>query len=560
MKKKVMILIAALLCVVLPLSIIWVVRNHNDQTESDSEAAITDESITAEETTAPFSITTADGGEYTQENNVYTLTHSGTYTLTGGLTGQILVQNTDSTDTADIVIELAGTTIQYDADSPIKIVSTYNDVEISVKKDTDNVIKDTRSTKTVDDETQGGGAIYSKADLKLKGKGTLVITATYNNGVHCTKDLTIKNLSLKVTAYNNAIKGNKSVKITEGGQVVAISTNGDGIKTEDTNKATKGNVTIEAGSVAVYAAGDGIQAARNFYLQNGTDDSGNTTTPTLTIYTRNYSGYTASNSTADSWKGIKAENEIDISAGTLTIKSYDDGLHANYGTAFDDGSTGIGTINISGGTLNIGVYSTETKTAQGNMGPTRPWATTSATGADGIHADYKLTITGGTVNIDSAYEGLEANIITIAGGKSYVAANDDGVNACTLSALSSSTPAIIVTGGYLDVTVSPSGDTDGIDSNGTYTQSGGVVITRGPNSTNMAALDTDGTAKITGGTIIILGALGERGLTHSTVSTYSLSLHSSGNHTVKINGTSYTFNNAYSYGKTLCYSSVAVSA
>lgn len=140
---------------------------------------------------------------------------------------------------------------------------------------------------------------------------------------------------------------------------------------------------------------------------------------------------------------------------TLTIKSYDDGLHANYGTAFADGNTGTGTINITGGTINIGVYSTETKTAQGNMGPMRPWATTSSTGADGIHADYKLNISGGT--------------------------------------------------------------------------------------------------------IIILGALGERGLTRSGVSTYNLSLHTSGSHTVKINGTSYTFNNAYSYGKTICYSSVSVS-
>ena len=76
-----------------------------------------------------------------------------------------------------------------------------------------------------------------------------------------------------------------------------------------------------------------------------------------------------------------------------------------------------------------------------------------------------------------------------------------------------------------------------------------------------AALDTDGTATITGGTLIVLGSLGERGLTKgSGVSTYSLSLHSSGNHSVTIDGTSYTFKNSYSYSKTLVYSSVSVSA
>ena len=119
-----------------------------------------------------------------------------------------------------------------------------------------------------------------------------------------------------------------------------------------------------------------------------------------------------------------------------------------------------------------------------------------------------------------------------------------------------SATAINVTGGYLDVTVSPSGDTDGIDSNGTYTQSGGIVITRGPNSEMMAALDADSTKKITGGTLIILG-YGQISV-GTGVQTYSLSLHSAGNHTVTVDGVSYTFNNAYSYGKTTCYSSVTV--
>jgi len=43
------------------------------------------------------------------------------------------------------------------------------------------------------------------------------------------------------------------------------------------------------------------------------------------------------------------------------------------------------------------------------------------------------------------------------------------------------------------------------------------------------------------------------------VKSYSLSLHSAGNQTVKINGVSYTFTNANSYGKTTVYSDVSVS-
>ena len=516
-----------------------------------SEQAVTDDSITATETTEEFSITTEDG-TYSQEGTTYTITAAGTYVLSGYLNGQILVD----ADDAEVVLELSGVTIENSTDSPIKIVAA-DSVDISAKKNTENVIKDTRANKTVDTDTLGEGAIYSKADLKIKGAGVLVITATYNNGIHCTKDLTIQKLSLKVTAYNNAIKGNDSVKITSG-TIVAISTNGDGIKSENTdaNKkgVTRGDITITGNaSVTIYAAGDGIQSAHNFTMSE--DEEGNS--PYITIYTGTYSGYTASNTDVDSFKGIKVENILTISGGTVDIKSYDDGLHANYGTVFDTGETGLGTINIAGGLVNIVVYSPTTQTQGGRMGPGRPTGPQmqqSVTGADAIHADYTLNIVGGIINIDSSYEGLEANIINISGGESYVKANDDGVNAKSGIA----TPQVNITGGYLDVTVSPNGDTDGIDSNGTYTQSGGIVITRGPNSEMAAALDADGNKTITGGTLIMLGYGNvSRG---SGVSTYSLSLNSTGNHTITIDGTQYTFNNAYSYGRTTVYSSVSVSA
>ena len=120
------------------------------------------------------------------------------------------------------------------------------------------------------------------------------------------------------------------------------------------------------------------------------------------------------------------------------------------------------------------------------------------------------------------------------------------------------TPQINVTGGYLDVTVSPSGDTDGIDSNGSYTQTGGVVITRGPNSQMAAAIDADGTVSVQGGTLIILGY--GRVSTGGSVKSYTLSLHSAGSHTVTIGSESYTFSNASSYGATYCYSDVSVSS
>lgn len=524
--------------------------NTDNSDNTETAEAVTDNSVDAEEVTGDFSITTLDG-TYTQSNNVYTITTVGTYTLEGALNGQIVV---DAGDDDVVVLELNGTTITYSSDSPIKILNA-DSVEISAKSGTDNVVKDTRSHKTTDVDTQGEGAIYAKCDLKIKGTGTLVITANYNNGIHTTKDLTIQKLSLKVTAYNNAIKGNDSINI-KSGTVVAISTNGDGIKTENTdaNKkgVTRGDITFGGGSIAIYAAGDGVQAAHNFTMNSADGE----TSANVVIYTGSYSGYTASNASTTSYKGVKVQNILSIENGSITLYTYDDGLHADYGTTFEDGTSGVGTITIAGGTVTAAVYAPANKTATGRPGPGGFNNQQTITGADGIHADYILNITGGTITIDSSYEGLEATIINISGGYTVVYANDDGINAAKKV---NTTPQINITGGYLEVNVSPSGDTDGIDSNGTYTQTGGIVIAKGPNSTNMAALDTDGTAKITGGTLIVLGAFGERGITTSGVSSYSLSLHSSGSHTITVDGVSYTFKNNYSYGKTICYSSVSVS-
>lgn len=527
----------------------------SSQTETAStqnESALTDSSITASEVDGDFSLTTTDG-VFSSENGVYTITSAGTYALKGYLDGQIVVE---AGEEDEVVLELQGTTIVNSTDSPIKILSA-DKVEISAKSGTENIVKDQRSVKTVDDDTIGKGAIYAKCDLKFKGTGTLIVEGNYNNGIHTTKDLKIQKLSLKVTAYNNAIKGNDSITVLSG-NIVAISTNGDGIKTENTdadkNGNTRGDIILTGGNLTIYAAGDGAQSAHDFEMSEDADGN----TPTVKIYTGSYSGYTASNAAVDSYKGVKVQNELTVNAGDIDIKSYDDGLHADYGTTFDAGGSGQGTININGGTVTMVVYAPANKTAGGRMGPGGWGGQQTVKGADGIHADYKLNVTGGNINIDSSYEGLEANIITVSGGVSVVAANDDGVNACS----GVSTPQIIITGGYLDVTVSPSGDTDGIDSNGNYDQTGGVVIARGPNSEMAAAIDfgddRNNYASISGGTLIILG-YGKVSV-GSQVKTYSLSLHSSGSHTVKVDGESYTFTNAYSYSKTTCYSSVSVSA
>lgn len=541
------------------------------------------------EITGEFSITSTDGSTITQNDSVYTITQAGEYTVTGLLSEGQIVVNAD--DNAEITIVLNGTSITCSNGSPIYIKNADN-VKIKSEENTYNCIVDARTEADDNSDNSssenGNAAIYAACDLKLVGKGALSVTGNYNNGIQSKDDLSIKNVTIKVNAVNNAIKGNDEVAI-ESGEIIAISRKGDGIKTSNSSLSNKGkrkgNVIISGGNIDIYAACDGIDAAY------GVDVSGD---GNLNIYTDTYSNYSeavaadnsgssassvgtppdmnntqnngnmgnppdmnnsssnpgmkgnfggrnraangmpgnnsSGNSSKKSYstKGIKDESEINISGAAINISSTDDGIHANSDSGvLETGEDGKGIISISGGTITI------------------------STGDDGIHADKELNITDGYINVLTSYEGLEAITINISGGQSFVYADDDGINACTGDG--SSTPLINITGGYVDVTTG-SGDTDGIDSNGSYTQSGGMVFVKGGSSSGQVSgsIDVDGNITITGGTCIALGGICETPVNSVNAYVFSSVSFNTGSYCVKDSSDneiiSFTLNNSYSNG------------
>lgn len=474
-----------------------------------------------------FVISTEDGA-YTQQGSTYTITKGGTYSLSGTLKGQVYVCVTEPNDSSvyDVVIELNGVTITNDSDSAIYIAESTDenisyDVEISAQKDTTNIIKDTRALQTNDSDTTGSGAIYSEVDLKLKGKGLLYVNASYNNGIHTKDDLEIKNLTLSVTAPNNALKGNDSVTI-ESGTLTVISTGGDGIKTTNTDISSKGNqkgtIAISGGEVTIYSACDAIDAAYNaeisseadivIYTSDYSDYTGDIvseTSSSLSSYTttnapggstgpsgsgstgpggRGFTGSGNSNKSSYSSKGIKADNQILISGGEIYIKSNDDGIHANNDAVMESTSSyGEGDVFITGGSITI--YASD----------------------DGIHAEDTIKISDSAyVNVTYAYEGIEANQIYFNGGSTYVYATDDAVNAATAGV--STTPCVYITDGYVDLDCA-SGDTDTFDSNGNIKMTGGYVVLKNRSTTSTSqtggTIDCDGSISMTGGLLISFG-------------------------------------------------------
>lgn len=514
----------------------------------------------------PFSLLNENGEAFGFElsESTYTITTAGTYTLSGKLEGRIII-NVTKNDTVEL--DLNGAEISSSENSPI-FVQTADKVKIKSLDDTVNSVIDKRANKVSDVDDQYEGAIAAKADLNIIGRGRLQVEGNYNNGIHTSKDLKIKNTKLLVYGYQHALRGGNGIEILNNDtEIYAIGKTGDGLKSNDAGVTSKGKqkgtISISGGLLNIHAQCDGIDAAYDVIIQNGTDeDSGEPSSPTVNIYTDKYATLTKAgpgwddsgntNKSETTAKGIKAHNAVIVSGGQIYCKCYDDGLHANNEplTDSDDVETGVngtGNITISGGNITIDCSD------------------------DGMHADATLTISDGNINVLTSFEALEGHDIVISGGVSRVLGTDDGINAG-----GDENPTITISGGFIEVTVAPNGDTDGIDSNGTYTQTGGIVITKGPNNNNSSALDHEGSATINGGTIIALGAienqntrwgggggpgggLGGGEVTYgSNMSQYNLSLHSAGSHTITIGGVEYSFSNTYSYGKTICYSDTPV--
>ena len=183
--------------------------------------------------------------------------------------------------------------------------------------------------------------------------------------------------------------------------------------------------------------------------------------------------------------GVTSKDDLKITGGTINITSAEDALEANDSIAACDGNITINTqkdgfhaendendtvgyIYIAGGSYNITAVD------------------------DGIQGTTIVQIDGGTFDI-SAAEGIEGTYVQINDGNINIESNDDGINGSQKS--SSVSVAVEINGGEINVNMAQ-GDTDGIDSNGALTITGGTV-----NITGQSPFDVDGTITFSGGTV-----------------------------------------------------------
>ena len=397
---------------------------------------------------------------------------------------------------------------------------------------------DSSSEVTIDlsNPTATDGVTVSDGVITITKAGNYKLTGTYDGQIKVdAADSDMVRLILNNATITNSTGA--AINVVEADEVVIYTASGT------TNTVSDGSSYSDTASgspdAAIYSKSDLTLAGEGTLKVEGKYEEGIHTSDGLVIASGTLEVNAANT-------GIKGKDYVDILDGTITVTATKDGIKATNDT---DGNRGW--VRLSGGTVNI------------------------SAGDDGFKAERVLEISGGTLNITQANEGIEAQYINILDGTVNVTSSDDGINASystttttdstsTELASTSTTQTTQTTQGtqgnqnsapqvpsgsagqapagggqapsgtmgqppagggagggmgggmgggggtfeVVDATINISGGTvtvntngDGIDSNGTATLSGGTLIVNGPFTGGNASLDTNGDLLLNGTTV-----------------------------------------------------------
>lgn len=308
-------------------------------------------------------------------------------------------------------------------------------------------------------------------NINALSDGVKVEDATSLKGI-----IRINNGNIKIKANDDGMQAAETIE--NNGGTLNVTASSDGIKAENSLE-TLGSVAISGGTITIEAGTDGVQAHLNATLSGGN----------VNILTTGNIHY---DSTISS-KGLKASTLI-INGGHLNIVSTNHCIHSS------------GTIDVRNGTINM-----------------------SSTYGKGMSGHGNVTIDGGTIIVNKSTEGIESKaIMTINDGVIHIYATDDGINTGGTGGMGgiggfnprpgrpgnpgnpggpgtmTSGHELYINGGYLYI----DSNGDGLDSNSNLFINGGTIIVNGPTNNGNGALDSDGTITISGGLLIAMGSSG----------------------------------------------------
>ena len=404
----------------------------------------------------------ANGDEYTVTNGhvVVNATNKGlTLEVSGSTTDGSLKIYSDK----KFQLKLNGVSITNPDGAAINIQNGNCFVQI----ENTNTLSDGENANYNGGEEDMKAVFFSEDDLRFNGTGKLTINAVNKigkAGISCDDAIFIRpNTNIQVNAGSsagNGIKANDAIVIKGG--VLNIKTEGKGSKA----LSSDGYVEIAGGRTTGITTG-GVDTS------DSSDPSG--------------------------CAGIKADSVLNVIDGELWLMSTGQG---GKGMSADDD------INISGGKLYIlttGTHYGSNSSNGGGKGWNGSSSSDNSVSPKGIRSDKNINISGGEIYVrctgggssgETNAEGIESKAtLTISGGYTAVNAYDDGLNAST---------AINITGGYV-FSIS-TGNCDGIDSNGSFSSTGGVMICIASTQQSEDGLDAERNITFNGGTVIALSS------------------------------------------------------
>lgn len=436
-------------------------------TEAGSETVY----ITLNGTEAKF-----DSKNASLDDGVLFISGAGDYELSGDFNGQICV-NAGIDDNVHLIFN--GVTLT-SAMAPLNIVNAKN-VSITLAEGSVNSVTDSSDYTFEDGVDEPNAAIFSKCDLTINGTGELTVHGQYECGIRSKDDLVIVNGNITVYSVGDAIKGKDSLVIKDG--IFTIQSNADGLKSSNDNDTDRGYVIIENGTFDITVADDGIHAETWLQIYDGN----------ITV-----------NESYEALEGKKVE----IYGGNLYLTASDDGINAASGNSsseaddpshFDKGNKRFDFSDTFGN----GKRKDPSEVRGDGAMPEMPNDMTMPEMPNG--GNIPEMPSGGAVPEmpDNMSEyGMEERFREdnragwgMFGGEKmgggFNEAPEDGVY-------------ILIAGGTIRVQAG----NDVIDSNGTFEQTGGTVITVAPSMTVCGqpdcVIDVNGDAFVNGGTFISL--------------------------------------------------------
>lgn len=475
------------------------------------------------------------------ENGIVTITEGGTYEISGTLEdGQICVKAPDE----DVTLILKNVSVTSSSGSPFVILKA-NSVTLSLPDGTESTLTD---SETYDSDEDADACLYSKADLTIEGTGTLTVNANYKNGITGKDTLTIRDSTLSVTAANHGITGKDS--LTAENASLTVQSGGDAIRSTNNEDGALGFILLTDCTLDLTAAEDGVQAETVLTIDGGS----------YAIITAGGSDGTIDEDT--SAKGLKAGTQVTISGGTFDLDCCDDAIHSNGNVDISGGSFTLSTggdgihaddtvtvtngaidilkayegmegvtVNIEGDDINIvssddginvadgtssgfegsfpdgqnhsdGTPPTPPSDQDGTNGGTPPTPPTGQNVSDSSRPTPPTGQDGAADTNTPPAPPTDASGEAPSDLPSMPEGGFDGQRPG--NAAGSSSCSVNISGGTIRIDASG----DGIDSNGDLNVSGGTIYVSGPTNDGDSALDYDGAAAITGGTIVAAGYSG----------------------------------------------------